>query len=121
MRVDEAVLVVDDDDSCRETLQMLLELDGHYALSASSAEEALSLIGGHRPICVILDLRMPEVDGAELARRIRTEHGTEMVLIVLTGSVDTNDQEDAEQAGVDYVLHKPLDVERLRTMLPRVC
>jgi CheY-like chemotaxis protein len=44
-----------------------------------------------------------------------------MVLLALTGSVRESDHEDAERSGVDYVLHKPLDVTRLRRMLPRVC
>ena len=117
---DEAVLVIDDDDDWRHTLQMLLEGDGHRALSASSAEEAMSVIATHRPICALLDLHMPGVSGAELARRIRSQHGTDMVLIVLTGSVEDTDQDDAERAGVDYVLHKPLDMKRLRGILPRV-
>lgn len=120
MNRDEAVLVVDDDDACRETLQMLLEFDGHRTLTASSADEAMSLIAQHQPICVILDLGMPVVGGAQLAQRIRAEHGSDVVLIVLTGSVKPTDQDEAERAGVDYVLHKPLDVERLRGMLPRV-
>jgi CheY-like chemotaxis protein len=100
--------------------KMLLEGDGHFALSASSAEEAMSVIATHRPICVILDLKMPEVGGVQLAQRIRSVHGSGVVLIVLTGSMEDADQDDAEQAGVDYVLHKPLDMKRLRGMLPRV-
>jgi DNA-binding response OmpR family regulator len=121
MNPDEAVLVVDDDDDVRDTLQMLLEADGHFALSASSAEEAMSMIEAHQPICVILDLNMPEVGGAQLAKRIRSIHGTGVVLIVLTGSTDESDQDAAERAGVDYVLHKPLNVAHLRDLLPRVC
>jgi CheY-like chemotaxis protein len=120
MSHDEAVLVVDDDDDCRDSLQELLERDGHFAMSASSADEAMSVIAAHQPLCVILDLGMPEVGGAELAQRIRSAYGTGIVLIVLTGSVEASDQDEAEQSGVDYVLHKPLDVDRLRRILPRV-
>ena len=116
----EAILVVDDDSDVRDSLKALLELDGHRTLTASSAEEAISAIAMHQPVCVILDLLMPGVSGAELARRIRSERGSEMVLLALTGSVRQSDQEDAERSGVDYVLHKPLDVTRLRRMLPRV-
>jgi CheY-like chemotaxis protein len=119
MRHDEAILVVDDDDACRDTLRMLLECDGHHAIGAASATEALSLMAEHHPVCVILDLRMPGVGGAELARRIRDAHGTDVVLIVLTGSLNAAEHDAAERAGVDHVLHKPLDVERLRRMVPR--
>ena len=120
MNHDEAVLVVDDDDDCRDSLQELLERDGHFALGASSAAEAMSLMAVHHPLCVILDLGMPEVGGAELAQRIRSTYGAGVVLIVLTGSVETSDQDEAERSGVDCVLHKPLDVDRLRSIVPRV-
>jgi CheY-like chemotaxis protein len=119
MKNGEAILVVDDDADSRDSLKMLLEMDGHLALTAASAEEALSAISAHQPVCVILDLLMPKVDGAELARRIRLAHGNGIVLLVLTGSVRESDQESAERSGVDYVFHKPLEVERLRRVLPR--
>ena len=63
---------------------------------------------------------MTEVGGAELAQRIRSANGTGILLIVLTGSVEASDQDEAERSGVDCVLHKPLDVDRLRRILPRV-
>jgi DNA-binding response OmpR family regulator len=49
---------------------------------------------------------MTEVGGAELAQRIRSANGTGIVLIVLTGSVEASDQDEAERSGVDYLLHK---------------
>jgi CheY-like chemotaxis protein len=116
----EAILLVDDDPDVRDSLKALLELDGHPTVTASSAQEAIAAIAAHEPICVILDLLMPGVGGAELARRIRAENGNGMVLLALTGSVRESDQEAAERSGVDYVLHKPLDVDRLRRILPRV-
>ena len=120
MNAREAILVVDDDSDVRESLRALLELDGHLALTAACAEEAINVIALHQPICVILDLLMPGVGGVELARRIRSENGSDVVLLALTGSLRQSDQEAAELSGVDYVLHKPLDVDRLRRMLPRV-
>lgn len=121
MRSSEAILVVDDDADSRESLRMLLEMDGHLALTASSAEEALSAISAHQPVCVILDLLMPKVDGAELARQIRLAHGNGIVLLVLTGSMRESDQEHAERSGVDFVFHKPLELDKLRRIVPRAC
>ena len=117
---DALVLIVDDEADARDALQAALEIDGYRVLSASTADEALALLATHAPVCVILDLLMPEVGGAELTRRIRAIHGTSVVLIALTGSTRPADETAAETAGIDYVLHKPLDVKRLRTMLPRV-
>ena len=116
----EVILVVDDDADVRDSLRVLLELDGHHAVTASCAEEAIGAIVAHQPVCVILDLLMPGVGGADLAKRIRREIGSDIVLLALTGSVRESDQDAAERSGVDYVLHKPLDVGRLRRMLPRV-
>jgi CheY-like chemotaxis protein len=121
MKSSEAILVVDDDADSRDSLRMLLEIDGHLVLTASSAEEAMSAISDHHPVCVILDLLMPKVDGVELARQIRLAHGTGIVLLVLTGSVRQSDQDSAERSGVDFVFHKPLEVDRLRRVLPRAC
>jgi CheY-like chemotaxis protein len=116
----EPILVVDDDSDIRESLKALLELDGHPTLTAACAEEAMAAIAAHQPVCVILDLLMPGIGGAELARRIRSENGNDVVLLALTGSVRESDQASAERAGVDYVFHKPLDVDRLRRVLPPV-
>jgi CheY-like chemotaxis protein len=119
--VDDAlVLIVDDEADAREALKAALEIDGYRTLLASTADEALALVATHEPVCVILDLLMPGVGGAELTQRLRAAHGTAVVLIALTGSTRPADEAAAETAGIDYVLRKPLDVKRLRTILPRV-
>jgi CheY-like chemotaxis protein len=112
------VVLVEDDPDVSEAVSALLEDDGYRVRCASTAEEAMGVIAEYQPVCVILDLGLPTVGGAELARRIRAEQGTGIVLIVLTGSVLASDQSAAEAAGVDYVLRKPLDVGLLRRMLP---
>lgn len=114
------VLVVDDEMDARESLKALLELDGYKVFTAGGAEDAMGALAEHDPDCVILDLAMPKVGGAMLAQRIRAERGSHIVLIVLTGSVLDDDHRDAEMAGVDYVLRKPLDALRLHRMLPPI-
>jgi DNA-binding response OmpR family regulator len=112
------VVLVEDDPDVSEAVSALLQDDGYRVRTVSTAEEAMSVIAQDQPICVILDLGLPTIGGVELARRIRAAQGTGIVLIVLTGSVLASDQSAAEAAGVDYVLHKPLDVDLLRRMLP---
>jgi CheY-like chemotaxis protein len=114
----DAILVVDDDADSRDSLKMLLELDGYRAFTAASADEAIKAVATQQPICVILDLHMPGVGGVELAQRIRAAHGNAIVLLVLTGSTSADDEDAAERSGVDYVLHKPVDPARLRRLLP---
>jgi CheY-like chemotaxis protein len=115
---DVRVVVVDDDSDTRESMQALLEVVGYDVRTAGDAEEAMAVVAAHQPLCVILDLGLPEVTGAELTGQLRSLYGSELVIIVLTGSTRPEDQEAAELAGVDYVLHKPLDVARLERLLP---
>ena len=114
------VILVDDDATLREDVKSLLVLNGYTVWDAGGAEPALELIEAHRPHCVIFDLTMPGMGGVELARHVRAGFGSELVMIALTGSSQPPDITDAEQAGADFVLRKPLDVKRLRQLLPRV-
>jgi CheY-like chemotaxis protein len=117
---DVRVVVVDDHIDTRDTVKQLLELDGYNVRVAGDAHEALVVVAEHHPLCVILDLGLPDIPGAELAQRLRALHGSGTVIIVLTGSTRAEDQEAAEAAGADFVLTKPLDVAVLRKMLPRI-
>lgn len=112
------VLVVDDDADTRETLAMLLGEFGYRVRTAGDGPAALAAMDERAPMCVLLDLGLPGMNGIELARTIRERHGDNLVLISLTGWANTERQEEAESAGVDFVLPKPLDVERFSRLLP---
>ncbi|GAP36629.1 response regulator [Piscinibacter sakaiensis] len=112
------VVLVDDDPLVCDAVCAMLELDGYTVFSATAADAALDLIAAQAPHCVITDLHMPGVDGLELTRRVRALCDPATVLIVLTGSGSEADHAQAERAGADFVLMKPLEAERLRTMLP---
>jgi DNA-binding response OmpR family regulator len=112
------VLVVDDDPDACETMAVLLDACGYRARTARDAKAALAELSRQPAPCVVLDLGMPGMDGIELARTIRERHGTGVVLIALTGWTDTERQEEAEVAGVDFVLVKPLDMNRFLRLLP---
>ena len=112
------LLIVEDDDDVRDALKQLLELDGYSVRTAASAEEATNIVRTHEPLCVILDLCLPGLSGIDLAARLRADFGTDLVMIVLTGSLDVDEHQAAEAAGVDYVLRKPLDVDLFRRIVP---
>jgi DNA-binding response OmpR family regulator len=114
------VLVVDDDPDACESMAVLLGAFGYHARIARDARSALGELDRHAAPCVVLDLGMPGMNGIELARTIRARHGDGMVLIALTGWTDAERQCEAEAAGVDFVLVKPLDMERFRRLLPPV-
>jgi CheY-like chemotaxis protein len=117
---DVRVVVVDDHADTRDVVKHLLELDGYHVRTASNAAEAIAVIAAYQPLCVLLDLGLPDVTGVELAQRLRGLHGTGIVIIVLTGSSRQEEIAAAEAAGADYVLRKPLDIALLRKMLPRI-
>lgn len=112
------VLVVEDDVDAREALRVLLELKGCDALTAANGREALTRLrrAAERPRLVILDLRMPVMDGWAL-RAAMLEDATlaDIPVIVLSGEADIATEAKALQA-VAY-LEKPLDVRRLSPVL----
>jgi DNA-binding response OmpR family regulator len=111
------VVIVEDDPEAREALKSLVELDGYRVHTAASAEQAHAVIAEHSPLCVILDLGLPGASGIDLARSLRATHDHSLVVIAVTGSQGADDERAAEQAGIDYLLHKPLDIDRFRRIL----
>lgn len=109
------VLVDDDLDAC-ESLSEVLQFDGYSVRFATNAKDALAAVEEYQPVCAVVDLGLPDLDGCELSRRLRERYGSDLVLIALTGRTDARDQ--AMAAGIDHVLSKPLSLERLRAFFP---
>lgn len=109
------VLVVDDDQDGREALGELLRSWGYEVIVAADGCEAITLALEHRPDVVLLDIGLPDMDGYEVARRIRATGNTPAV-IALTGS----DEEDPREGAFDARILKPADPEALRLLLERV-
>jgi PAS domain S-box-containing protein len=112
------VLVVDDNADAAATLRMLLEAQGHEARAAYTGPAALDVLAQFDAQVVFLDLAMPDVDGFEVARRIRAiPRGRDVFLVALTGWGQADDRRRTADAGFDEHLTKPVDSERLATML----
>jgi DNA-binding response OmpR family regulator len=112
------VLIVDDDPSVTETFERILRLEGYAVLTALSAEAGLVQAYKQRPGAVILDLRMPLVDGLQFLRTLRSrpEHAQTPVAIV-TGDYFLDDKISAELRSLDAELRfKPLWLEDLITL-----
>jgi PAS domain S-box-containing protein len=116
------VMVVDDNRDAAETLTMALELSGCETAVAHSAGAALELAAGFKPQVGLLDIGLPDMNGYELARRLRQAPGCEagLVLIAATGWGQEKDRQRAFEAGFDHHLTKPIDFDQLRLLLPRV-
>jgi PAS domain S-box-containing protein len=115
------VLVVDDNADAAATLRMLLEAQGHEARAAYTGPAALDVLAQFDAEVVFLDLGMPDVDGFEVARRIRAmPRGRDVLLVALTGWGQADDRRRTADAGFDEHLTKPVDSERLAAVLASV-
>jgi PAS domain S-box-containing protein len=113
-----SVLVVDDNVDAAETLQMFLELSGCRARVAHSATEALDVLDRFQPQVALFDIGLPDINGYELARRVRQRPGgAELLLIAATGWGQEADKQLAFDAGFDHHLTKPIDFDKLRALL----
>jgi diguanylate cyclase (GGDEF)-like protein/PAS domain S-box-containing protein len=104
------VLVVDDEELIRMMSREALEVAGFAVVEAADGAEALSLIGEQRPDIVLLDIKMPVMDGFETCREIRkTEAGRHMPILVMTGLDDVDSIERAYQVGATDFVIKPIN------------
>lgn len=106
------VHVIDDDEAMRQSLEFLLDTAGYAARTYESAPQFLQHLGSLEPGCIVTDVRMPEMNGLELVRRLTAE-GVTLPVIVLTGHGDVPLAVEAMKAGVKDFLEKPFDDEVL--------
>jgi PAS domain S-box-containing protein len=112
------ILVVDDVADAADSLADFLRLGGNTVHVAHSGRAALELAAKHVPEVVFVDLQMPEIDGLEVARRLRgrSEFGG-MVLVAMTGFGQARDRRQTAEAGFDHHLTKPLDPAAVQELL----
>jgi CheY-like chemotaxis protein len=112
------VLVVDDNLDAAHALSTLLRSSGHEVEMAHTGQGAIDLALRQRPNIVLLDIGLPDIDGYEVARRLRSEPRTsESLLVALTGYGQEDDRELAHRAGFDQHWVKPIDLTRLDLLL----
>lgn len=113
------VLVVDDERPIRETLDMFLQEKGYEVLTAESGERGLEVARAERPDIVLLDVRLPGMDGLEVLRQIAASSPSTSV-IMITAHHDMDIAIRAVKLGAYECIHKPLDVEELDVCLRKV-
>lgn len=114
------VLVVEDHEATRYAHCALLRHRGYSVVEAGTAREAMTVADRFHPHCVLLDLGLPDMLGTEVARRLRERLGAELVMIAVTGIDDPALHELAEVNGVDFLMKKPLDIDKITKILPIV-
>ncbi|HEU4513814.1 MAG TPA: response regulator transcription factor [Nocardioidaceae bacterium] len=117
------ILVVDDDQSVRDSLRRSLEFNGYAVTLAGDGAEALASIGQSSPDALVIDVMIPRLDGLETTRALRAA-GNDLPILVLTARDSVGDRVEGLDAGADDYLTKPFALEellaRLRALLRRV-
>jgi CheY-like chemotaxis protein len=115
------VLVVDDHRDGADTMASLVGLWGHEVRQAYGGEAGLALAGAYRPDVLLLDVMMPHMSGIDLAPQVRQLAGLKnCLMIAVTGRTGAETQSQCEQAGIDLILTKPVNLESLQTLLTLV-
>jgi len=109
------VLVADDTESIRVLFRKLLATDGHEVIDVGDGESALAAVHENHPDVVLLDVTMPQLDGLEVCRRLKSDPATRFTPVVLvTGLSDLHDRIKGIEAGADEFLSKPVHPLELR-------
>ncbi len=112
------VLVADDDSAVRYVIEIALRREGLQVLSARDGAECMAVAASGAPDAILLDLRMPVIDGAEVLRRRKAwDPSGRIPVIVVSGTDDTVDLGLIDTSQVAGILHKPFDLVDLVTVV----
>jgi two-component system cell cycle response regulator DivK len=108
----ELVLIVEDNEQNRKLVCDLLQFKGYRTLEAKSGEDGVTLATEHKPDLILMDYKLPGIDGIEAFRRIRHASGTSHIPIVaVTASAMQEEARKMKEAGFDGFLTKPINVK----------
>ncbi len=110
------VLIVDDEPDAVELLKEFLAAKGYDTLTASNGEDALRLVKAERPHLILLDVRMPKMNGLEVLRRVRQIDQEVGVIIVTAVDEEETGRQALKLGAFDYIV-KPLDLDYLERSL----
>ena len=112
------LLIVDDEQSYRQLLNLVFEGDGHHIRTAMNGRDALQKLETESADVIISDVKMPDMDGIELLRAVRENHpDTGMIMMTAFATVDT--AREAFKLGADDFIQKPFDVEELKIIVKK--
>lgn len=108
---DKLVLVVDDDVELQDMVQMLLNGAGYRVATATDGGQALEKVEQEMPNLILLDMKMPGMDGWKFAREFRARHNRSVPIVVVTAAEDARKR--AEEVGAEGHLGKPFEIDEL--------
>jgi two-component system cell cycle response regulator DivK len=116
----EQILLVEDNERNVKLLRDVLRATGYRTLEASTGHHALALAAAHEPALVLMDIRLPDMDGVEALRRLRLDERTASIpVLAVTAQAMKGDSERFTEAGFDGYLSKPVDVDALLAAVER--
>lgn len=114
------ILIVEDDEDTRVMLRYLLEIWNYRVIEAGSGEEVLPMLAEHRPDLILMDYKLPDVDGLTTTERIRAVSLYDRTAIIFVSAVShENARQSALAAGADAYLVKPIDFGELELALEK--
>lgn len=111
------VLLVEDNADARRAMERLLKVWGHQVDVAGEGADAVAKASSVQPDVMLVDIGLPDIDGYEVARRVRASVGARVRLIALTGYGQPEDRQRARDAGFDQHVVKPVAPDRLQQLL----
>ncbi len=113
-----SILIVDDDEVMQETLSDVLTKRGYETFSVGSGNEALSMAKKNLIDLILLDMRLPDIDGLEVLKKIK-EFDTEILVIMMTAYSDVQTAVSAMKSGAYDYINKPFELEELRLLIEK--
>ena len=115
------ILLVEDDPTDMKLLSAVLKYSGHRVLEKASAEQAADEIKASKPEVILLDLKLPGMDGLALARRLKQDPATKHIPIVaITAAPETFSKSAALAAGCDAYIGKPVNTRKLNAQVMNI-
>ncbi|MCX6082638.1 MAG: response regulator [Chloroflexi bacterium] len=109
------ILIIEDDLDVADMLNAYFRVQGYEVMTSNWGEDGVRAVANARPNLVILDIRLPDIDGYEVARRLRADRKTKSIpIIFLTEKRDRADRLQGLEIGADDYITKPFDVQELR-------
>lgn len=116
------VLIVDDSDRNRKLARDVLGVAGFRTIEATTAAEGIALAAEHQPDVILMDLRLPDLDGTEAARQLRAEPRTSPIPVVAMTALPIDAGDDwLLDAGFAGYVAKPFDIDELPEVIRRFC
>jgi CheY-like chemotaxis protein len=112
------VLLTDDNEDIVELVQLILKNSGYKLLTARDGNEAVEVSLAQKPDLVLMDLKMPKMNGIDATRILRSKGFTNPI-VVLTASESADDRKSAEQAGCNGYILKTLDMQGVESTLDK--